>query len=410
MGNTIKHLFSRQGLVSTLINFLLKLEPLVPKNSRLVVFGGLNGKFYADNSKHLFEWLLKRRPNLKPVWLTASPSVYKTLKSQAKPVVKYNSLKGIFMLLRAPLACYTNSAKDIFFSINLLPKNLKLLSLRHGRSVKKVRFARVGHKIDPTEAVSRLLEGKKIVYAISTSKFVSKIQEECLQIGKNKHVITGYPRNDSLLRPSKQDKDGLTKLLGNKNFKHIILYAPSWRHGRQATKFFPFSDFNLKKLSSYLKKTNTVMLLRPHVNDLIKYKSLKDSISQLAKSSPNIILATHQQAADVYTLLPFVHVLISDYSALYHDFLLLNRPIILVPYDYSSFKKQNGFLYNYKKLAPGPIIKTQAQLLTALKNTSANIDSHKKPRQKLLKLIYKYQDSRASLRVANLISKILNDK
>ena len=395
----------RQALSALFIKTLLFLEPLIPKQKNLIVLGGLNGKFYGDNSKHLFKWLLKHRPKLKPVWVTADKGVFNSLKKQSKPVVKYNSLKGIFTILRAPLACYTNSAKDIFFSVDLLPRKLKLLSLRHGRSVKRVRFARVGHKITPKEAHSRKLEGKKIIYAISTSDFVSKIQEECLQIGKDKHMVTGYPRNDSLLKPSKKDRQNFSKLLLGKKYKKIVLYAPSWRHGRVATKFFPFIDLNLKQLSQYLEKTNTAILLRPHVNDLIKYKSSRKSIQYLALSSPNIILATHNQAPDVYSLLPFTDILITDYSALYHDFLLLSRPIFLVPYDFQDFKKQNGFLYNYKKFAPGPIIKSQQQLI---KNLNSK-DEYKTKRKKLTQLIYKYQDGRSSQRVASLIGKILKN-
>ena len=38
-----------------------------------------------------------------------------------------------------------------------------------------------------------------IVAAISTSDFISSIQEEVLRIGQEKHFVTGYPRNDLLL-------------------------------------------------------------------------------------------------------------------------------------------------------------------------------------------------------------------
>lgn len=400
---------SRQALSALFIKTLLFLEPLIPKQKNLVIFGSMNGKFYGDNSKYLFEWLLKHKSKIKPIWVTADIGVFKDLTKQGKPVVKYNSLKGLFTVLRAPLACYTNSAKDIFFSIDLLPKKLKLLSLRHGRSVKRVRFARKEHKLSNEEQQSRLLESKKITYAISTSHFISKIQEECLKIGESKHVITGYPRNDYLLKPSKEDKNNINKLLGNKKFNTVILYAPSWRHGRESTIFFPFSDFSPAKLVQYLEKSNTVLLLRPHVNDLLKYTKLHKFLSHLSLRSPNIILATHNQAPDVNSLLPFINILITDYSALYHDFLLLNRPILLIPYDYLSFKKQNGFLYDYKKLAPGPIIKSQKQLLIEITNNNKKIDKFKIKRKKLTKMIYKYQDNNSNKRVAMLINKILKE-
>ena len=84
----------------------------------------------------------------------------------------------------------------------------------------------------------------------------------------------------------------------------------------------------------------------PHVQDL-RYPALRAMLEALAAHPDCVRLATHEQLPDVNSFLPFVDVLITDYSALYHDFLLLDRPILFVPYDYEEFEQQNGFLYDY---------------------------------------------------------------
>jgi len=409
LNKKINHL--RGSLMGWLIKFILRLEPLLKIDSKRIIFGAMNGRFYGDNSRYLYEWILKHERDLKPVWFTSSKRVYQRLKKEGKPVIKYNSLKGLYFLMKTPLACFTNSAKDIFFDIDLLPKRLKLIALRHGRSVKRVRFARKKDKIGKKEIESRLKEGKKILFAISTSSLVSDMQEECLQIGKDKHIITGYPRNDSLLTTPTpvQAKKFRQNFLKNKKYKKVVLYAPSWRHGREATQFFPFPDFNLGELSNFLKKKNIAVLLRPHINDLLKYEEINSFIKYLASSSPNIILATHKEEADPYKILPFVDLLITDYSAIYHDFLLFNRPIILIPYDYKNFLKQNGFLYNYKKLAPGPLIYTQEDLIQEIDKLFSGKDSHLSKRKKLGKLIYQQQDTNSSQRITKLIKEYLTN-
>ena len=45
-----------------------------------------------------------------------------------------------------------------------------------------------------------------IVAAISTSDFISSIQEEVLRIGQEKHFVTGYPRNDLLFKHATEKK------------------------------------------------------------------------------------------------------------------------------------------------------------------------------------------------------------
>lgn len=298
---------------------------------------------------------------------------------------------GTLVLFRANLACFTNSFKDFALSHQLAPKRIKLLSLRHGRSVKRVRFARLKHKLLKAEKRSRLQEASQTIGVISTSKFISEIQEECLRLGKSKHFITGYPRLDHLLKPRKNSK-----------YSKTILYAPTWRHGRQQTRFFPFKDYNPQKLIKFLEDHHILLLLRPHVNDWVKYPKLQDQLNQLASLSTHIKLATHYQVADIYTILPSIDVLISDYSSIYHDFLLLDKPILLIPYDFAKFEKENGFLYNYQKLAPGPIIKTQRSLLAHI-----NKDNYVSKREVLRNKIFQYQDTGSSARVAKLLNKLM---
>ena len=399
-----------KSLLIKIVKYLIKYSRLIiGTNNNLILFGAMNGNYYGDNSKYLFEWILKHEKRIKCVWVTRDYDVFHQMKKNGLPAVLMNSIKAVFALCRAKVAVFTNSQRDLALDPCLLPNSLHLIALRHGRSVKRVRFARKKHKISSDESESRRREGNLIKYAISTSEMISDIQEECLCIGRNKHKVTGYPRNDNIMNFADNNKQKWNSdFINFSNYDKIILYGPSWRHGRKPTKFFPFDDFKSTELIDYLEINNVLMLLRPHVNDFNYFLQHNPHCLQLLESK-NIKTATHKEFPDVNYLLPFVDILISDYSALYHDYLLLNRPIIFFPYDYDDFESLNGFLYDYYKNLPGPAIYTFLTFIQELKKLFSNIDDYKKSRIMLRNKIHRYRDSNSSARVYKLIEPMLKN-
>ena len=153
-------------------NFLSR---ILKPNINKVIFGAMNGSWYGDNSRHLFEWILENRPDIEPVWMTNNRQVKRYLTKQNKPVVSIFSLKGIWTISTSRIGFFTDSLRDLFIDPFATHAKIRLVALRHGRSVKRVRFARLGHKISDKEKEERLWEAKLIEYAISTSEFVSDI-------------------------------------------------------------------------------------------------------------------------------------------------------------------------------------------------------------------------------------------
>lgn len=385
--------------------FINLLTCIIKVDNSRVLFGAMNGRFYGDNSKYVYEWILINRSDLNPVWMTANKDAFTMLEKKGFPVAYTPSLNGMYMVLSSPVAFFTNSLRDFAIDPFFVPNRLHLVSLRHGRSVKRVRFARLGHEILPLEALERLRESKLVHSVISTSPFISDIQEECLRLGKNKHVITGYPRNDKLFSPEKFDKESFENFTSDANYKRVVLYAPTWRHGRNPVEFFPFDDFEKETLIKFLDEHRVLLLIRSHVGDL-HYSSLSDYLSTLASSSIYIKLAHHRLFPDVNSLLPFVDALVCDYSALYHDYLLLNRPMIFIPYDYEKFSRDNGFLYDYFKLLPGPKISNLKSFISELSDIVSGNDKFEKQRHHLKKLVHLYDDDKSTSRVVKILDQI----
>lgn len=395
----------KELIIKMISYFTLFISGFLKQDDKIILVGAKQGHWYMDNSKYIYEWLLINRGDLQVVWSTKNKVILKKLKKLNKPVISPYSLKGIILIAKARVALYTNSVDDIAVNNYGLPKRVSLISLRHGRSVKRIRFARKNHKIDAYEKKQRIFEMNLINYAISTSEFVSDMQEECLLIGREKHIVTGYPRNDQLYNVDKIRESLWNDFIGENEYDFIVLYAPSWRHKRNPTSFFPFDDYSTKELVDFLKNNKILLLLRPHVNDL-KYSETKEFLNSIVKASRNVKLCTHYEIEDVNQVLYYTDILMSDYSAIYHDFLLLDRPLIFLPYDFDDFEKNNGFLYNYYENLPGFCVLSFSNLLSALTDVIMGVDIYKEKRRLLATKIHKFKDDKSCLRVSKIIEEV----
>ena len=268
----VKKLMPFVTLMADLISLFFR---LIPKNRKLVIFGSMAGNYYGDNSRYVFERILQTNPELQSVWMTRKKSIYNELIKMNLPVCYMYSVSGLTSIIRASLGVYTNNLADIALFPTLAPSNMKLLALRHGRSVKKVRYAANTNRLSFSERFMIKKETKMIHGAISTSEFISEVQELVLRIGADKHFITGYPRNDALYNDI---KDHFLKTLRDQ-YNNIILYGPTWRHGDNPVKFFPFSNVSIADLNEILKSKNSLLLLRPHKNEL-KHKEVCSQLEE----------------------------------------------------------------------------------------------------------------------------------
>jgi len=383
------------------------LTKIVQRKPNLVIFGSNDGTTYADNSMHLYEWILQNRADIQAVWMTRNKNIYQELKQKSKPVAMITSWNGLKILAQAKVGVFSNSLRDLAWDEYLVPNSIYLIALRHGKSVKRVRFARHQQSSSERESIPRQQETELIYKVLSTSEFISDIQEECLQLGRHKHVVTGYPRNDMLLSPSQEAEIMWQKFLNGLEPRLVALYAPTQRHGREPTRFFPFEDFDKDKLISFLQDEQILLLLRPHLKDFRRYPDLRELLTGLSIGSEYVRFASHDVFPDVNHVLPYVNVLISDYSSIYHDYLLLNRPLMYIPYDFEEFNRQHGFLYVYFAYRPGPAIETLYDFCAHLDLLSQGEDPYMEKRNTLRNKIHFYQDSNSCDRVTTLVDRIL---
>ncbi len=144
-------------------------------------------------------------------------------------------------------------------------------------------------------------------------------------------------------------------------FCKTYIYMPTWRNNGQD--FIKQAGIDWKQLNDVMKASNSLFILKLHPFTKINF----DSLSQYS----NII--QYPKKSDVYTVLPFIDCLITDYSSIYTDFLTMNKEIILYVFDYDEYVRDECELPGFDKYYVGKRANNFNQLLDIMKS---GVDCH----------------------------------
>ncbi|MGI9535031.1 MAG: CDP-glycerol glycerophosphotransferase family protein [Thermodesulfobacteriota bacterium] len=384
----------------------IPLSYLIPKKRNLIMFLGREHDLFIDNVKYLFLHIHNFNKDFEIYFYTTNQNVYDELRLNELPVILHPSLscltKDIKGTLRSLYLIFrTNSiiVDSGFWSSRLryyLFYNTYKIQLWHGVPLKQIGLQELRSNIKKKVHMHLL----KYDTVISTSDFFT---EECFKKAfyAENIIESGYPRNDVLFRNFNSneligtDINNFDKIKDYKanNFK-IVLYAPTFRDmGGDA---FTENKLDLEKISRFLTENNIIFMVKMH--------SIVNSSQQSALSKNNILF--YNNSKDIYPVLKYTDVLITDYSSIYFDYLMLNKPIIYFPYDLNEYIEKNRNLnFDYNDMTPGPKAFNQADLLKLLSNILIdNKDEFSVERKRILKLSFNHIDGNASSRITDYLT------
>ncbi|MGQ4874920.1 MAG: CDP-glycerol glycerophosphotransferase family protein [Promethearchaeia archaeon] len=357
-------------------------------DDKLIVLGSANGKAFIGNTKYIYEFL--KDYDYKLIWFSKSRILSKELKERGIEFVEGTSLRSIKTLRRAKYIFLTHGLTDIL-PIRFSKKTI-IIQTWHGVQNKRNRTETEYVPYPKLTKILRLKIRNNEVYNYFITPSGTKKDLEIIcryfQIPKEKVLTTGYPRNDIFFSYTDDFiKKIKTQLKIPNNVKRIFLYAPTFRDNKLKAEF-PLSEKEISELNQILQNTNSLLILKAHIND--KVVNFKDFSNFLI----------FKQEMDIQELLIITDVLITDYSSVYCDFLLLDRPILFFTYDFDDFlEKGRGFYYDFKKIAPGPLLYTGRELIEAIKNISEINQQFKKKREEAIKIYHKYRDGKSTERL-----------
>ena len=106
----------------------------------------------------------------------------------------------------------------------------------------------------------------------------------------------------------------------------------------------------------------------------------------------------------LYEILSDTDALITDYSSIYYDYLLLDKPIGVTLDDFEEYTKKNGFPFeNVLDILKGEYIYNKNDLIKFIKNVNQGIDEKRADRQVINNLVNKYQKGNYSEFVLNYL-------
>lgn len=363
---------------------ILKLLPL--KNR--IVFES-NPEF-SCNALPVYEEMVRRgiRDKYEVYWLVEDKNKYNDDTSGNKYLnyieTGLGKIKKKYILATSKALIFTNRIQEKRKEQQLV------INLMHGSPLKKT----IGY-----------VEHDTCDYVLTLSAFFNQVVSEQLDVPIYKIKSFGFPRNDVF-----KGRYNVLKTLGKNENSKLVVWMPTFRKNKNSNVVYgnlyklgvPLlcSSGDFESLNDYLSEKNIVLIIKLHPVEDTSGMQL-DSYSSIVFISDDKLVS---KGLTAYKLLADSSALITDYSSVYYDYLLMNKPIGLVIDDLQEYSNRNGFWYgDYSEFITGEYIYTFEGLLDFIKMISTGDDFSYKQRQDSIKQFIEYNDYNATTRVVDFI-------
>jgi len=326
---------------------------ILPRSRSKWAFGSYRGMF-NDNSKYLFIYMSENHPEIDSVWLSTKKSTVNKVKSLGLKAYWLASPKGIWFALRSRYWIVNSYTADIMFCLS---GKTKVINLWHGIGLKKCEFNITNGPLADRYVRKTLKEHithpeayRRPDLLLTVSDFQSEMFAKAFRLPYSKCLLKGYPRNEIMIVGEKErsrfiekyENESLKALIAKaKSYNEVFVYMPTWRDSQR--EIFT-QGFDLERLNDLMRARNGLMLLKPHANTIVDRESIK--------GYSNILLVDN--SVDMYPLLAYCDVLITDYSSILYDFILKPEcAVILYLYDIADYQGIRDFYFPFDENVTG---------------------------------------------------------
>lgn len=356
------------AIAGRLIGFLAR---LVPRSPKIWVFGAPANSF-GENSKHLFIEASAQVPEICAVWLSGDARLVEHLQRLGFCAHLRRSLSGLWIAARAGYHFTSSYASD---SNEYLTRGAVLVSLWHGIPLKRIEFdiqqgplRALFHQ--PTAWQRHIAQAylfRRPDYLLSTSPWVSsELLAPAFRVPTVQCLDLGYPRDDVLAadesaamehirRYSTQPAIALADEVRSRG-GDFCLYLPTWRD--HEPNFMTHVAAHLQVLNAALAQRDVLLVIKLHIN------TPAPAITGIGALSHLRLLPSTE---DIYPWLRLAARLITDYSSVAYDYLLLDRPLVIFAPDESAYVSNSRSFYPLmQEIVLGPRVSDGAALADAL--------------------------------------------
>lgn len=327
-----------------------------------IFYESRDGKSVSDSPYAIFKYLVHHPEykNFQHIWSVSNP------RELDRVVAPYKGLNHVTFVKRHSkeyLKCLATSKyliNNSTFQSFFIPKDEQVyINTWHGTPLKRMGFDIPGNPAQSQNVVRNFISSD---YLLSPNQHTTDIFLESYKLKGVYHgeiIQEGYPRIDSTYHT---DADVFKSFLAGLALrfdphKQTILYAPTWK-GTSISKAKNDMEQIISDIA-YLKKEvgekyNIIIKVHPFLyNEARKCNEIKDVLI------PDTV--------DTNELLSVVDILITDYSSIFFDYLVTNKPILFYIWDYETYKEERGIYLSDDEL-PGPTLFTIQEVSAAVRD------------------------------------------
>ena len=388
--------------IKQIINYIIKkIISLFFKcsNGSIVIEAQLGHKkdYFAHNTKYLLLYLISQDSNV--IFLCEDTKIRQLLIEQLGYFKIYSrkNIKHLWSIINSKHWLYDWGADNVS---PFLSSGSNRINLWHGIPLKKIEF---DMDINPYKKlvnwqwkIFNFFRNKDNFYIVN-SEYEKSCYETAFLAKPEQIKILGSPRLDVLLHDIPHSdlfmEEDFAAIKGFKEQgKKLFFYTPTFRDTGNDISGWLKSE----KLHNFLRENNAILVCKLHVAD-------KNSLDfDLPKEFYKM-----NSDSDIYPVLKYSDALITDYSSIAYDYLLLDKPIIYHVPDLEEYQETcRGFYVPYSEFAVGEITKNEIEIINAIQNVVNGVDNFKEQRKVLRDKMFKYQDGHNCERVVEWIKSL----
>ncbi|MGI6010612.1 MAG: CDP-glycerol glycerophosphotransferase family protein [Ruminococcus sp.] len=333
----------------------------VRTDDRLILFNSFGGKFFNDSPKAVYDQMIQdpRFSDCRFVWAFQRPEDYHLPKGEK---IKTDTFRYFVTAMKA--RCWvTNSSLER--GLGIRGKHTYFVNTWHGTPLKKM-----GSDLAQDNTSFKSKNSWNMDLFTTQSAYESEIFTRVFRLPPQICQITGLPRNDELCRAGEKRREEIKERLGLSG-KRVILYAPTFREyeknsARECIFAPPVSWDRWQEALG----ENTVILVRAHYEALQAMNLEREERVWDVSDYPS--LNELMIASDV---------LLSDYSSVFFDYSILEKPMVCFAYDFDQYEKKRGMYFDIRKMLDwGADQEEVLAILKKLEDEEFNRESVKKTR------------------------------
>ena len=383
ISNIYRGLVTRIDMAATALCWALPV-----KNNRIVFQSSID---YWDNPRAFSDYLVKNGfdSSYDIIWIVDDPKQYhsegKVKFAKRHPFAP--SLYRDYAVATARVVIFSHGTPAPHMMRRLHPKQTFILTTHSAAQLKRI--------------IDRTLR-RKYDFILCCGKEAQKQRSEAWEITAEKLPLVGMPRLDFMfshrdcIKIMYPQHAGKKLILAMETFKVSKRYIDAPESDDRYALNVITSEDELRELDAFVAKQNAILVIKTH--------RLQD-MSYIEKMNLQNILFLNdeelqEKGVQLNEFLENASLLLTDYSSVFYDFLLVNRPIGFMVGDIEQYSR--GFLYD-DPLAemPGQKIKNLEELTTFISDSFEGKDSFEGERMAIKAKIFENPDAKNCERLLN---------